>query len=230
MKKLILSLSLCILCTTSLLAQSTSGDASNKKKKITMTTGVESNLLQFAFISPSSLDQCLWPRYTYFFNLATDFNFEVNKHFKPFAGLSLKNIGLIINTNDSVKSKHRVYTLGVPLGLKFFLLKKEKLMIKVGGDVSVAIDYKWKNYVNNTKKKDHEFFSDKTSLLFTSAFMGFSYSGVSISANYYFNNFFHSDLNPAPIEAHLLTIGLGLNLDQDAFKKKSKKENTNTSL
>lgn len=59
-----------------------------------------------------------------------------------------------------MRFKHRVYTLGVPVGTKAYALKR-KLMLKAGADVGLAINYKWKTFINDTKTKNHEFFSDR---------------------------------------------------------------------
>lgn len=224
MKHIFLSFALIIFIQSGLMAQSTSGEA--KKKKVTLTSGVESNLLQLAQVKLGSYSFQTVPRYTYFFNTATDINFEVSKHVKPFTGITLRNIGFIKKTADST-FKNRVYTLGAPLGLKFYLSKKNKCILKVGADLSLAMDYKTKYFDSRrkraTKSKEHEFFSKDVSSLFYSVFAGISYKGFSISGNYYLNNFYSSK---SLGEVQLFTLGLGINFENNALKKKKEKNKT----
>lgn len=226
MKHIFLSFALIIFIQSGLMAQSTSGEA--KKKKVTLTSGVESNLLQLAQVKLGSYSFQTVPRYTYFFNTATDINFEVSKHIKPFTGITLRNIGFIVKGVDTTaRVKNRVYTLGAPLGLKFYLSKKNKCILKVGADLSLAMDYKWKTFDSQskraTKKKDHEFFSKDVSSLFYSVFAGISYKGFSVSGNYYLNNFYSSK---SLGEVQLFTLGLGINFENNAMKKKKEKNKT----
>ncbi|MBL7766191.1 MAG: hypothetical protein JNJ58_08870 [Chitinophagaceae bacterium] len=192
-----------------------------KKKKVVLTSGVESSVLQFARLSNFGNGIKTLPRYTYFFNTGVDINFKVHKQINPFTGISIKNIGIIAQPNDSLKYKYRVYTLGAPLGLKLYFMKN-KLMFKTGADISLAFNYKWKTYLNGQKTlKGNEFFSDKTPLLFSSVFAGFSYSGLTLSGNYYLNNFFANPTSLTNLQARLVCISLGITIDENWVKKKN---------
>ncbi|GBL35224.1 hypothetical protein EMGBS15_08190 [Filimonas sp.] len=127
-----------------------------KEKRIKITSGVESNLIQFAKMDALGYRQTTIPRYTYFFNMGIDANLKLSKHLKLYSGLSLKNIGLIVKQNDSVRWKYRVYTIGAPIGFKLFMAK-EKVIFKAGADASLAFNYKWKKIANKTKSKGNEF-------------------------------------------------------------------------
>lgn len=194
-----------------------------KKKKFTIESGVEGFLLQFSKVSAWNIDQKTVPRFTYYFNTGFDVNYKMHKHVRPFTGIHLRNIGLITRPNDTIKTKHRVYTLGAPLGLKFYLLN-EKLMFKVGGDVGLALNYKIKNFINDTKTKNNEWFSDRVSPVFASVFFGVRYQTISLTANYYLNNFFNpSHIASMNVDGRIFTIGLGFAVDNEKYKKSMKK-------
>ena len=97
--------------------------------------------------------------------------------------------------------------------------------MKVGADLNMAFNYRWKTINGKSKTKQSEFFSDKTSLFFPSVFAGISVQGVSVTASYYLNNFFHQSVQSLnTIDARLFTIGFGLNLDNQMEKLKKKQD------
>jgi hypothetical protein len=193
-------------------------------KNITFSGGIESNLLQFAEFEQGNKEIGTIPRYTYFFNMGFDVNFKTTRHLQVFTGLNMKNIGLIARYSDSLREKHRVYTVGAPFGFKLHDAKN-KVIFKTGVDISMAFNYKKKTIVNNTKTKSNEYFSNRTALFFPSVFAGLSVHGVSVTANYYLNNFFnplHSSVSNW--DARLFTLGIGLNMNTDKVQiKRSKK-------
>lgn len=192
-------------------------EAASKPKKTEVTSTVETNLMQFAKLTQGNNVIPTYPRYSYFFNMGAELNFIGNRTVVPFTGLQLKNIGLISQLNDSLRRKERVYVLGVPLGLKFYSNNK-KFMFKVGADAGLAINYKVKDFINDEKvSKSNQYFSKKTSSVFSSLFAGFSYDGFAISCNYYLNNFYNSSsIN----KANIVSVGLGLDFNRAISKRK----------
>ncbi len=79
-----------------------------------ITAGGNGPLLSFAKVTNSGEHVRNIPRFTMFFNVGTNYNYDFSNNFGIFTGLNIKNIGLITKPNDSVKLKQRVYTLGVP--------------------------------------------------------------------------------------------------------------------
>lgn len=199
-------------------------------KSITFSSSIESNLIQFATLTQGKKDLNTITRYTYFFNIGTDINFKIDKNVKIFTGLNMKNIGLIHKVSDSQRVKHRVYTVGAPFGFKFHS-NNNKVSFKTGVDVSVAFNYKWKSCLNDKKTKDNEFFSNRTSLFFPSLFAGLKVGGLSITGNYYLNNFFNK-LHPAVLDmdGRIVTLGIGLNVEGKKLGKKMKKKSENTEM
>lgn len=211
-----------MLSSITLQAQDKVEDAPLKKKKISYSSGIEASILQFARISSTlkTVGLKTIPRYTYFFNTGVDLNYHATNSLHPFTGLHIKNLGMIYQYDDSIKHKYRVYTLGAPLGIKWYT-KNKKLMVKAGVDAALAFNFKWKHFLNDKKVfKSNEFFSDKTNLLFTSVFAGFSYSGFAVSGNFYLNEFFSNKNWGSVNNAQLITVSFGLNLDENTLKMK----------
>lgn len=206
-----------------------------KPKKIDITSGMESSILQFAkFVNNGKTEKTI-PRYSYYFNSGIDINLKINKTVYPFTGVYIKNIGMIDKYGDSLKFKRRMYSIGAPLGLK--IKAGKEVQFKLGADFNLVFNYKEKMFVNGDKKsKYNEFFSKRTPMFYPSFFAGFSISGISLSANYYPNNFFNTNYehttNYFPFknyEAKLFTISAGFDISSKSLKKgleKSLAENT----
>ncbi len=224
MKKFICLLSFIVLMKNGM-AQPTSNDIPNyETKKVTLTSGLEGSLLQFAKLTSGSVSYKTIPRYSYFFNTGVDINFHLLKNLAPYTGFQIKNIGLITQINDSIKYKERVYTIGAPLGIKLFS-NDRKFMFKAGGDIALAFNYKLKHFLNDKKiYKKNEFFSNNASLMFASVFAGFSYSGLTLCGNYYLTNFYNPSFNKGV--ARLITISLGIHLDENTLKMKKKQDDS----
>ena len=170
--------------------------AGGKKNKVYTSWGGDGPLLSFATsVKDNGVHVRNIPRFTFFVNIGTNFNYDFNKNFGIFTGLNIKNIGLITKANDSVKLKRRVYTLGVPLGFKIGDLRHGRLFFFAGGSYDLAFNYKEKQFLNGDKKhKFNEWFSDRTPLLMPSVFAGFRFQpGFGLKVQYYLNDFFNKD-------------------------------------
>lgn len=168
---------------------------SSRHKKSYMTWGGDGPLLSFGDIKYGGEHVKNIPRFTFFFNVGHNYNYDFNKHFGIFTGLNLKNIGLITKDNDSVKLKRRVYTLGIPLGFKIGDLRRGAFFFFAGGSYDLAFNYKEKKFLDGDKvNKFNEWFSDRTPLLMPSLFAGVRFSpGLGLKFQYYPNNFFNKD-------------------------------------
>jgi hypothetical protein len=168
----------------------------HKVHRVYSSWGGDGPLLSFAGnVKASGIRVPDVPRFTFFFNVGTNFNYDFNNYFGLFTGVNIKNIGLITKETDSLKLKRRVYTLGVPLGFKVGDLAKGRLFFFAGGSYDLAFNYKEKQFVNGDKKhKFNEWFSDRTPLFMPSFFAGFRfYPGIGLKVQYYPNNFFNKD-------------------------------------
>lgn len=204
-------LMLLIATTTGLKAQDDRAqeDSSAPKKKISyhfhfyapakprtgyITAGGNGPLLSFANVTANGEHVRNIPRFTIFFNVGTNYNYDFSNNFGIFTGLNIKNIGLITKPNDSVKLKQRVYTMGVPLGLKFGNMR-DGFFFFLGGEYDLALNYKEKYFFEGDKKsKFNEWFSDRTPLLMPSVFAGFRFNpGFGLKVQYYLNDFYNKD-------------------------------------
>lgn len=111
-----------------------------------------------------------------------------------FYGLSVRNVGFIVEDNDSdIKKKYRSYNLGVPVGMMLHFT--EKAGIYGGYEFELPFNYKEKTFIDGEKEdKFNEWFSDRTPTFTQSVFVGFQFSGgLNLKFKYYLDNFFNKD-------------------------------------
>lgn len=111
-------------------------------------------------------------RFTLFFHFQSQWHYDFNKNIGFYTGLGLRNIGFTHEwdfvTND-LKMKHRSYSLGLPLALKFGNLEKG-IYGAVGVEGEMMFAYKRKAFYNGEKLKKREWFSDHVNVWNPSAF------------------------------------------------------------
>lgn len=137
-------------------------------------------------------------RWSPVFNFGTNVNWNFANSAGMFVGWNVRNIGLI--TRDSAlqddRFKRRVYMLGVPFGLKFGDMGKDRFFY-FGGEVGFPFHYKEKFFPDGNRKdkvRTREWFSERPTQLTTAAFAGFHFKKrFSLKAQYFFNNFFNQD-------------------------------------
>lgn len=131
---------------------------------------------------------------------------------------------------DTVKYKHRVYTLGLPVGIRIHKAN-HKTWVKAGVDFSWALHYKKKTFEDDRAKfKYNSWFSSRVASFYPSVFVGVNVSGLSFSSHFYLQNFFN-DKNTANLgyKANLITLGFGVNMSKkNTIGKKNKKKEENT--
>jgi hypothetical protein len=131
-------------------------------------------------------------RFTMFLHLGFTYNYDFNNYSGIYTGLDLKNIGFT-EKESGFTIKRRVYTLGIPLGLRFGNMSRRKYVF-LGGGVDFAINYKEKQWGNGTKKeKFNEWFSDRSKLVMPYVFLGYCHRGLTLKAQYYPGNFLNED-------------------------------------
>jgi len=201
-----------------------------------VTHGGDGPLLSFASMKENGEHMRNIPRFTLFFNIGSNFNKDFSKNFGIFTGLNLKNIGLISKPTDSLKLKQRVYTVGVPLGIKIGDVTGGSFFFFAGGEIDLAINYKEKQFVDGRKvHKFNEWFSDRTPLLMPSLFAGVRVNpGFGLKVQYYPQNFFNRDFKTKDksgnaiypyknLEANLIFVTLGYNFSGINYFKVKKK-------
>lgn len=133
------------------------------------------------------------PRFSYP-NIIHKANLDFGKHFGLVSGLSFRNTGFIYKVSDNEKFKHRLMTLGVPLGIKIGGMQRG-FYVALGGEMEMAINYKEKHFLDGEKTKFNEWFSGRTELFNPSLFAGARLNGgeSAIYLRYYPKNFFNTN-------------------------------------
>lgn len=126
------------------------------------------------------------------------FHFSVNQHADfsntvgIFSGLGVRNIGFIVD-RDSLRTKFRSYTLGIPLALKIGNLKDDTYFY-LGGEIEYLFNYKQKDFIDGNKTKVTEWFSNRTEQFLPSAFVGLNMKqGGNIRFTYTLGDFLNKD-------------------------------------
>lgn len=182
-------------------AQSNSIDSLKKMKleatpvqKFYWGNGLDAAIFSTALMQRTGESQKLSTiRFSYILNFGFNLNYDFNKHVGLFTGLGIKNIGFIEKIQDSTV-KHRVYTIGLPLGIKFGNLQSRNFGF-IGGGLDIPFNYREKGFVHrNKKEKMNEWFSDRTSTVMPYLFAGFSVKpGVTFKVQYYPGDFMNTD-------------------------------------
>ncbi len=112
-----------------------------------------------------------------------------NNNLALVSGLNIRNVGMI-NKIDSIKLKHRVYGVGIPLGVRIGNLDK-KVSVTLGAEAEFFMNYKVKEYINKDKiYKNNRWFSDDVELFNPSVFAQVQFGKkYYIRMKYYLNNF-----------------------------------------
>lgn len=169
-------------------------------------------------------------RFTAFFHAGEQVHFDFSDKAGFYTGISLRNVGMINDLNDSVRIKQRVYTLGIPAAFKVGNMQGTNLA--VGAEAEFAIAYKQKVFVNDEKSKTNEWFSDRTNIFLPSAFAEIrTKQGGYIKFKYYLTDFLVEDkqkvnvtnVNFTPNKSQMFYVSFGYALGaKDANKYKSK--------
>lgn len=196
LKYSLFSLLLC-LCQFTAFSQDSTTIARKPRQHIYPSVGGDGPILSFGNVRYSGQHVATAPRFSLFFNMGRNYNYDVTKWLGFYSGINLKNIGIITKGSDTldVKLKRRVYALGVPFGIKIGDVRGGDFFVFFGGQYDLALNYKEKQFVNGDKvKKFNEWFSDRTPLLMPSLFAGVRfYPGIGIKVQYYPQDFFNKE-------------------------------------
>lgn len=170
------------------------------------------------YSAPGKSNQLSTLRFSYFFNFGFNFNYDFSNHIGIYTGAGIKNIGYIEKTKSpDFTVKRRVYTIGVPLGIKIGNIKKRNYVM-LGGGLDVPFNYKQKNFLfkRSNKSKFNEWFSDYTPPIMPYVFVGGSFApGVSLKLQYYPGNFLNTEHEEPLIPSGIMTkpfAGYNVNL------------------
>ncbi len=146
-------------------------------------------------------------RYTVFFHLGQYWHIDFTNNIGIKTGVGVRNIGLTIDEklpqtvgSDIVadyKIIRRLYTLGIPLGIKIGAFDKH-IYFFAGGEYELALNYKQKYWQSHSrsgsKTKDNEWFGDQTPTFIPSVFGGVQLpGGINIKFTYYLQDFLNNN-------------------------------------
>lgn len=191
------------------------------------TVATSETILSWGNVKATGLETSNIARFSPVFNFGTQFHKDFSEKAGFYTGLSLRNVGIITDLNDSVRVKQRVYTLGIPVAVKFGDMNGN--MGAIGIDNEFAINYKQKTYVNDEKSKTNIWFSDRTKIYLPSVFVELkSKMGNYIRFKYYLTDFLEADnqkINVAgvtytPTQSNMMYISLGYAIKSRELMKK----------
>lgn len=179
-------------------------------KKVYVTGSADAAMLQMALIDRFGSSKISTPRFSWFLNAGSHFNKDLSKSAAIFTGLVIRNMGFVLKEGGWT-TKHRIYALSVPLGLKLGNLKKGHLI--VGGAVDLPFHYKEKYwYERKNKVKKSEWFSKKTKSVLPNAYLGYvTQSGMTLKGTFYPTNFMDEAYYNS---SKLFTISLGTDVNR----------------
>ncbi len=189
---------------------------SQTSKKNVYTASTSELIFSWGTVEAKPLNPNNIVRFTCFLHLGEQLHVDFNEHAGFYTGLSLRNVGLINDLNDTVKIKQRVYTLGIPLALKLGNMQGTNIAAGVEGEFSIA--YKQKVFVNDEKSKTNEWFSDRTNIFLPSAFAELrTKNGAYIKFKYYLTDFLTEgnqktnvpNLNYNPTKSQMMYVSFG---------------------
>ncbi len=154
-------------------------------------------------------------RFTAWYNFEESFHINFNNNFGIYTGLGVKNIGIAYspdsiyfhgaeeekyyktaqytNNNTLTDVKQRIYTLGMPLALKFGNITRGFCFF-IGGQYDYSLHYKEKIWINKSKKKYSEWFGNETNTFLPSLFAGVKFPNETIiKIRWYLQNFLNTN-------------------------------------
>jgi len=133
-------------------------------------------------------------RFSPVFNSQNHLNKDLSENFGIFTGLNLRNVGFIRkHEGTDIRTKHRNYNIGVPVGIKLGAMNKSFLY--AGYEIEFPINYKEKTF-ENEKRTDrfNVWFSKRVPTFYHTVMAGIQFKGgANLKFKYYLTNFFNKD-------------------------------------
>jgi hypothetical protein len=165
-------------------------------QKVYISTDFDIFLLSTSVLEKTGMDTKLTPvRFTAIPFLGFNVNYDFSNRVGLYTGLNIKNIGFIEKSKDPDSTvKRRVYTIGIPLGLKIGKIKYGNYVI-LGVGADFPFNYREKGFTDRgNKTKFNEWFSDRTVRIMPYAFLGVHLNPVlTFKLQYYPSNFLNQD-------------------------------------
>jgi hypothetical protein len=198
MKRVLFILALCI-AAYSIKAQ---------EQKVYMSTGGEI-ILSGADVVFNGSEVNNNMRFTIFFHLQQQVNFDLTNNVGLYTGLGIRNVGLIMEDyyqnvgydvdqshpdyNKNTKVKHRSYALGFPIAVRLGSFDKN-FFVYGGAEYEWMFHYKQKKFIDGAKYKFKEWTSDRVNPWIPSWFAGVQFpGGFNLKFKYYLDDFLNKD-------------------------------------
>jgi len=179
-----------------------------QNKNIYMSSGGEI-ILSGADVNFNGVDVNTNMRFTIFFHMQQQINFNFTDNLGLYAGLAIRNVGLImedyyqnvgydvdntdINYNKNTKIKHRSYSLGFPLAIKVGSFD-DNFFAYGGVEYEWMFHYKQKKFIDGGKYKFTQWNSDRVNTWIPSWFVGLQFpGGFNLKFKYYMNDFLNKE-------------------------------------
>jgi hypothetical protein len=167
----------------------------NAQTKKAYTTSGGEIIFSFADINNQGNETGNIMRFSPFFNLQSNLNYDPNQNFGVYTGLAIRNVGFIYDdpNSSSVRKKFRNYTIGIPVGLK--VGKLDGAFVYAGYEIEFPLNYKEKTFDNEIKEdKFNVWFSNRVPALYHTLFLGVNLPyGANLKFKYYLTNFHNKD-------------------------------------
>ncbi|MDI1324320.1 MAG: hypothetical protein PSV36_16330 [Algoriphagus sp.] len=201
-------------------------EAGTKTKEMYTVSATET-ILSWGNVEATGLETANIARFTPFINFGQQLHVDFSEKSGFYTGLTVRNVGIITDLNDSVRLKQRVYTLGIPVALKAGDMAGN--LFAAGFEAEFAINYKQKVFVNDEKSKSNIWFSDRTNIFLPSVFAEVkSKYGNYIRFKYYLTDFLQEgnqkvnvegvDFNPT--KSTMMYVSVGYMIRNRDFVKK----------
>lgn len=133
-------------------------------------------------------------RFSPFFNSQNHLNKDLSENFGLYTGLNLRNVGFIYDhAGSDVRTKHRTYNIGVPVGVK--LGPVDRTFLYAGYEIEFPINYKEKTFENERRTdRFNVWFSKRVPTFYHTVMAGVQFKGgANLKFKYYLTNFFNKD-------------------------------------
>lgn len=167
-------------------------DDSIQVKKWYFSRSTDAAVASFSNVTRNGATLNSVPRFVFFINGGTNFNYNFSKRFGVHTGWNVKNNGIVYDDNDSVRYKRRVIMIGTPVAVRIGNLIKGNYFY-AGAQAEFAVNYKEKKFINGKRvEKFNDWFSKRTPDVTPCFFAGFyTAKGVGMRACYFPQNFFN---------------------------------------
>jgi len=167
-------------------------------------------ILSGADIRFNNVDVNTLMRFTIFFHLQYNWNFDFTDFLGIYTGVGIRNVGLIMedyfqnvgfinvdntheNYNKNTKVKKRSFSIGIPIALKLGSFG-DNFYLYGGGEYEYMFLYKQKLFIDDNKTKFHEWGSKRVNPWQPSFFVGVQFPyGINLKFKYYLTDFLNKD-------------------------------------